>query len=418
MSANLTTVTHADGSVSKRKSKTMTYTHAIEVGPAPAEALAKSNERRATDFDMKAAKLREAASAGKFIIRNRGFSGPVEELVSHEAKLPGTDIYTLCSADGRTESYRDGTKTVVKVGGYLREGAINSAEHYEEQAAKLRAEAVEIREAGKPVGGYGVVRWSSSAMLATKALSSFKHYSDQGYAVRVVPVDAPKVEPLAAEPVGLATAPAAEVAVPAMTEEPIEVEAESYVTRESWLLAGVDKLRPIFAEVGCEIPAIRVSCGWPGGRGKKAQTIGECWPTVLAEDGVVQSFISPVLDEPVQVLECLTHEVVHAVDDCKNGHKAPFKKIATGVGLTGKMTATVAGEELKAKLKVIAAQLGPYPHAKLRRPQAGKGGKTQKNRNLLWACPDTGFKVRTAQSNVDTWGAPLCPCHKRDMEIG
>jgi hypothetical protein len=65
------------------------------------------------------------------------------------------------------------------------------------------------------------------------------------------------------------------------------------------------------------------------------------------------------------VLATLVHEVVHAVDRNENGHGAPFKKIATKVGLVGKMTATTAGEELEQKIEGWVKKLGDYPHAKL-----------------------------------------------------
>jgi hypothetical protein len=186
-----TTVTHPDGTVSRRGSETMTYTHAVEVGPAPAEAMAAYLERQAAKSTADATALREAAASAKVTIRSRGLGGDPRDLVSHVAKLAGTEVYTWCSPDGRTESHRTETTQVVEVGQYLRESAISSAEAREESAAKLLGQAAEIRAAGVPVDGWGVVRWSTRADLAHKATKEFDHLAAQGRPVRVVPVDAP-----------------------------------------------------------------------------------------------------------------------------------------------------------------------------------------------------------------------------------
>jgi hypothetical protein len=179
-----------------------------------------------------------------------------------------------------------------------------------------------------------------------------------------------------------------------------------YATREQWLVAAINALAPLFKAVGQELPQTRVSVGWPGGGGRKATTIGQCWAPSAAADGVPQMFISPVLGDPVQVLATLVHELVHAIDGCKSGHGAPFARIAKAVGLAGKMTATVAGDELKAKLAAIADRLGEYPHAKL---ISTSGRKKQAARMILCECDACDYKCRTTRHNLDRLGAPICP---------
>ncbi|MEV0267753.1 hypothetical protein AB0H43_03175 [Hamadaea sp. NPDC050747] len=197
-----------------------------------------------------------------------------------------------------------------------------------------------------------------------------------------------------------------------------ETPAEPFATREEWLIAAVDAMRPMFAEQGAEIPAVRVSVGWPGGRGKKNAVIGQCWASAASADKVAQVFISPVLDDAGAVLATLAHELVHAVDDCKSGHKGNFARLAKGIGLAGKMTATVAGEELKPKLAEIAAGLGAYPHAKLLSFPAGKGEKTQTTRMIKCSCADCGYTARTTKKWLDEVGAPICPCNREEMQVG
>jgi len=107
-------------------------------------------------------------------------------------------------------------------------------------------------------------------------------------------------------------------------------------TRETWLLTGEDRLRPIFAEQGHEVPEVKVAVGWPA-TGQHSRSIGKCWPTRNSNDGINPFFIVQSLGSPVEVLDVLAHELVHAVDDCKHGHSEAFKTIALSVGLQGKM---------------------------------------------------------------------------------
>ena len=88
--------------------------------------------------------------------------------------------------------------------------------------------------------------------------------------------------------------------------------------REAWLIEAAEAMTPWFAEIGHEVPPLRVSVGWPGGRAKKTVTVGQCWPTTSTADNVAQIFMSPVRGEEstVDVLGTLLHEMIHAVDDC------------------------------------------------------------------------------------------------------
>jgi hypothetical protein len=189
-----------------------------------------------------------------------------------------------------------------------------------------------------------------------------------------------------------------------------------YDTREAWLLAAIEQLKPLFSEQGAKVPAVRVSVGWPGGKGKKSTTIGQCWSSLAAKDKVAQVFVSPVLDSVEQILAVLTHELVHAVDDCKSGHKGPFAKLAKGLGLIGKMTETTAGPELVEKLRTISGELGEYPHARLSAGVGGLGEPKQTTRMLKCECSECGYTARTTRKWLDEAGAPLCP--KCTVELG
>jgi hypothetical protein len=197
--------------------------------------------------------------------------------------------------------------------------------------------------------------------------------------------------------------------------------AARFSTREEWLVAAIESLRPIFDEVGEQIPAVKVSVGWPGGNGRKNSVIGQCWHKDASADKVAQIFVSPVLDDAVRVLDVLAHEVVHAIDENASGHRGRFAKIAKAIGLTGKMTATVAGDDLKARLEAIVEDLGAFPHGALAKPGDGaaEGPKKQGTRMLKAECAQgSGYKVRLTRQWLDEYGAPICPCHQEQMIEG
>jgi hypothetical protein len=183
------------------------------------------------------------------------------------------------------------------------------------------------------------------------------------------------------------------------------------LTREAWLLFAVDHIAPIFKEAGYTVPRVRVACAIPV-TSKRGSAVGQCWPTTRSADLVNEIYISPVHADPVEVLDTLTHELVHAVDDCRNRHGAEFRKIALAVGLQGKMRQAGAGPLLKPRLAAIAARLtaeiGPYPHAAMTVGGAIYRPSRQPARAI---CPDCRFKVSMLRKHLE-FGPPICP---RDM---
>lgn len=139
------------------------------------------------------------------------------------------------------------------------------------------------------------------------------------------------------------------------------------MTREEWLHAAIDALRPKFEEIGFPLPEkVHVSVGFGyGAKRESAIVLGQCWSTGASEDGVNHIFISPEIKSALQVLETLTHELVHAADNCKSGHRGDFAKHAKKLGLTGRMTATYAGNALAEELRELVKGIGSYPHAAL-----------------------------------------------------
>lgn len=204
-------------------------------------------------------------------------------------------------------------------------------------------------------------------------------------------------------------------------ETPDDVLKSRDATREAWLLGAVDELRPLLRQAGATVPSsISISVGFPSKNVRKR--IGECWPTRNANGGTSHMFVSPLLEEPIEVLGTVLHELIHASDDCESGHSGHFRMVATAVGLTGKMTATTVGDELKPMLEDIAKTLGEYPHIKLNLA----GRKKQTTRLLKGVCSDTEcplmdakgtrYTIRLTQKWVEV-GMPSCPCGA-EMNLG
>ena len=130
--------------------------------------------------------------------------------------------------------------------------------------------------------------------------------------------------------------------------------------REPWLLAAVEAARPLFLVKNHNIPPCEGSVGFAS-TGNRLGHIGQCWSTGSSAVPVIKIFISPTLSDAYEVLCTLAHQLVHAVDDCKNKHGKEFKKIALRLGLKGPVHSAGAGPGLKVKLLALLPQLGVYP---------------------------------------------------------
>ena len=174
--------------------------------------------------------------------------------------------------------------------------------------------------------------------------------------------------------------------------------------REAWLNDLADKLWPLFVAAGMETrPKVRITCGWPSrraARNNSSRTIGECWHASVSADSCHEIIVTMGISDPIDVGAILVHEYVHACLPLGTMHKAPFKRLATAVGLEGKMTATSPSEELVGYISKIVDPLpihwrcldphfhvlrdgiGPYPHAEL----DFTARKKQSTRMLKYIC--------------------------------
>lgn len=185
--------------------------------------------------------------------------------------------------------------------------------------------------------------------------------------------------------------------------------------REAWLVALVAKLAPeIEARAGLKMPAILISCGFPGGgkatRGAKA--IGECW-TPATKDAPAHIFVSPEISDPYHVAYIVAHEMLHAALPIGTAHKRPFQVAAAKLGHVAPFTESPSRQDQAPDFYSWAVplvdRLPTYPHVALGVP-AGRP-KKQSTRMLKAECGECGYTVRLARKWLDEVGAPQCPTH-------
>jgi len=192
-----------------------------------------------------------------------------------------------------------------------------------------------------------------------------------------------------------------------------------FKTRETWLEAAIKKLNAkYFRANGYELPKrLQVSCGFAKGSHK---AIGQCWSPVMSANMTTQMFICPSIDDAVETVAILLHEMIHASVGTKAGHRGPFRKLALEFGLAGPMKATFAevGSKLHVELSKIVESLGAYPHAKLRKdPNAKKNP-------YIWlrfvSITEKTYTITLSEKNakehgipVDPWGDEMVPAPTR-----
>jgi uncharacterized damage-inducible protein DinB len=195
-------------------------------------------------------------------------------------------------------------------------------------------------------------------------------------------------------------------------------------TREQWLERAAalmrERLIPQLQRHRC-----RVSCGWPhkAAVARTARRVGECWFPQHSTDHTSHNlFISPALQDPVEVLQTLAHELVHVAAGPNTGHKGAFVKIAKAIGFKAPWTSTPATLDLIGRLNGLVVNLGPYPHAAIDK----SGRKKQGTRMLKAICPNPDCEIleklgkpvigRFSQEMADA-GLPYCAGCGTQLEL-
>jgi hypothetical protein len=217
----------------------------------------------------------------------------------------------------------------------------------------------------------------------------------------------------------------------------------AHATRESWLMAAVETLRPIFSEAGYELPEhVRISTGFGLTlRGENATILAQVFGTVHSRDHFHNIFVSPVLEAVPDVLGALAHELIHIAAGVGDGHGKLFVDGMNKLGFAGKPTEALPSSETMTAwmARKDVAALGAYPHVKLElfgrrtsapepgaedEPSTGRRGgeKThtgpapQGTRMIKVTCAvddESKWTVRQSRGNAEQWGVARCGCHNQ-----
>jgi hypothetical protein len=168
--------------------------------------------------------------------------------------------------------------------------------------------------------------------------------------------------------------------------------------REAWLREAYALIRK---ELLPEAPAfVAVTWGFPSHRAtsRRKRTIGQCWSGSAVKGGIEGGrviLVSPVIDAPLEVLDTLLHEMIHAALPADAGHRAPFSRICRRIGLVKPWTATTPSPELKTKLEGYLKKLGPWPggHLIVKPKEKGRQMKAECGCGRILRCAKKTFEA-------------------------
>lgn len=199
------------------------------------------------------------------------------------------------------------------------------------------------------------------------------------------------------------------------------------INRETWLEIMTNEfVIPHFTESGypyleLSTQPIKFSVSFIEGTrsSKKNKTIGAHYSHHFSKGKEQHILIHPSLEDGVRVVDVLIHELIHAQLPIDAGHGKQFREVALAVGLTGKMTATVATPELKEKIEKWVKKVGEYPHSSF---DVSKS-KKQTTRMLKVMCVSQytecgggNYKARMSRKLIENFGCPVCPNCGNQME--
>jgi hypothetical protein len=173
--------------------------------------------------------------------------------------------------------------------------------------------------------------------------------------------------------------------------------------REDWLTKAARMLRLMLLEDSdvSTKAKIRVSCGFPKGSRRLASMTT---PRGLSGDQTNEIFISPEIDQPVELLERLAIELVNAEFDATGFAKgSPAHYALQRIGVASLKDHRFVGSTAPLFTKMATA-LGEYPHVAMNRHELKKDG----TRQIKVECTECRAIWRASRQWVDRMSQ--CPC--------
>ena len=186
-----------------------------------------------------------------------------------------------------------------------------------------------------------------------------------------------------------------------------------HTTREDWLAAALEEMRPMIEALAHErVPEkVRVSCALPSNYSRNGAS-GETWAPQSSADGHHEIVVSSTLADPSSVFAALLHEVIHTATATTIQHTRAWVSAAAAVGLapvgpaSDEWARTTEGPAFSGIWSEIINTLGPYPHGAL---LAGMNKPKQTTRMHKCWCPTCAWTFRATEKHIKT-GLPTCQC--------
>jgi hypothetical protein len=181
-------------------------------------------------------------------------------------------------------------------------------------------------------------------------------------------------------------------------------------TREAYLIRAARIMNRVLlqAKAGVKLPENwHVSVTEPA-----KKRIGVAYPPTKKTHHV---FVSASLQDGPRVLDVLLHEMIHIAIGVEMKHGPVFRRTALACGLTGKMTATVAGDELKEFCERLDEFLGGYPHKPL--VKAAAAGRGKDSRVRLVSPEEEGYTLLISRKWLEQCGYPTDPWGNEMEEV-
>jgi len=223
-----------------------------------------------------------------------------------------------------------------------------------------------------------------------------------------------------------------------------------HTTREAYIGAAVELMRPVFAGRGYPLPDnIRATIAFTS-KGWSGKHRGECWVPDMAADGAVEIMVCITESETSEIVSILTHELAHAAQGraateraaklkegtkaqasmlkAASGHGKVWKEVAAAVdlvpveketkgGTKEDWTRAHGGDAWKVWAQPIIDQLGKCPHAALAKQvkkEAEEGKQTTRMLKLVHEdCDiaiDNSVTWRMSAKHIRDMVQVACPC--------
>jgi hypothetical protein len=205
-----------------------------------------------------------------------------------------------------------------------------------------------------------------------------------------------------------------------MSMEP-KTRKNEHETREGYVRAAINELRPDFERRGLQIPTnIRTAVAFgPGGR--KTKRKGDCLPPEASADGHFEIIIGNDHGTAQDMLPEVVIQVLHSVLGPERNRAFRDAMASLGFDVSNGVKKAIPGPILLERLNSIASTLGAIPHAKVDWSKAttprGKPRK-QTTRMLKAECVlirnntrKCGYTLRVSSVWAIDPGPPHCPLH-------